>query len=455
MEIRIIGGSHAGIACALRAREEYPDSSIVIYEKQKVIGFIAQSIPFYLSGNSDFLKLSSYITISDLENLNITVRTQTAVDEINLAEKRIEYTDLLEKTENEDHYDKLIMAVGSYPNLPLLKEGFQDEIYVVKKPEDADKLKMLMHRCRSIIVIGGGGIGVEMAKILAKAQIKTTLIHASDYILNRYLDKVVGEGVQKFLESIGVNVVTDSIVTDIKEELVNPETGKKVSHVFTRNGREFTADGVIYTTGFRPNSFLLADQVKLGDKGAILVNEYMQTSDPDVFAVGDCATTILTNVKNPAYVPHASDAIRQGEVAAVNLMGDKVKLSKSQGTFKMNFDEDLTVNMTGLSLARAKQEGYDCDQVFIANDFVASDKYYHVWLVYEKGSHKILGIQCTGTAEEIAAQSDLISLAIQQNLTVEDIEYTDFYFKHGFRQPKSFSKLLADEIRRKEIEETV
>jgi pyruvate/2-oxoglutarate dehydrogenase complex dihydrolipoamide dehydrogenase (E3) component len=149
-------------------------------------------------------------------------------------------------------------------------------------------------------------------------------------------------------------------------------------------------------------------------------------------------------------VPHASDAIRQGEIAAVNLVENRVKLNKSQGTFKMNFDKDLIVCMTGMSMAKAILEGYDCEQVSVRNEYIDGDKYYKIWMVYEKVTHRILGLQCIGTVSGIADTSDLISLAIQAGMSVEDVEYTDFYFKHGFVQPKSFTKLLADKIRHSE-----
>lgn len=204
---------------------------------------------------------------------------------------------------------------------------------------------------------------------------------------------------------------------------------------------------MIYATGFRPSSFLVADKVELGDKGSIVVDEYMQTSHPDIFAVGDCATTRLTNVKKPQYIPHVSDAIRQGEVAAVNLITPKVKLNKSQGTYKLNFADNIVLCMTGLTYKKAKLEGFNCEIVFVRDDYVNSDYYYELWLVYEKGSRKILGAQSRGTAPEIVSQADIISLAIQNNMTVDDIEYTDFYYKHGFKNPRSFTKILADKIR--------
>lgn len=312
-------------------------------------------------------------------------------------------------------------------------------------------MKKFIRDSRSVIIIGGGAIGTELSKLMCSAHLQTTLLHSSDYILNRYFDCEISEQVQQMLETEGIFIYNNSIVTSIEEE--KNKSGniiKKMSHVITKDGREFVADGVIYATGFRPNSFLVHEKVELGDKGAIIVDEYMRTSYPDVFAIGDCATTALKNVKVPTYVPHASDAIRQGEVAAVNLNKAKVKVNKSQGTYNLNFDSDNTICMTGLSLTKAKQEGFNCDVAFIRNDYVNSNYYFEIWLVYEKESYKILGMQSMGTAPEISSQVDIISLAIQNDMTILDIEYTDFYFKHGFRNPRSFTKLIADKIRQQE-----
>jgi NADPH-dependent 2,4-dienoyl-CoA reductase/sulfur reductase-like enzyme len=159
---------------------------------------------------------------------------------------------------------------------------------------------------------------------------------------------------------------------------------------------------------------------------------------------------MLSNVKQPSYVPHASDAIHQGDVAAVNLAAPRVKLKKSQGTYRLNFIDELTVCVTGITLAKAKLEGFECDEVFIRNDYVNGNGYYDMRMVYEEGTHKILGMQCIGMDGELARLADIVSLAIQEGLSVEDIEYTDFYFKHGFGNPRSFAQIAADRIRRKE-----
>jgi NADPH-dependent 2,4-dienoyl-CoA reductase/sulfur reductase-like enzyme len=452
MRIIIIGGSHAGIAAATRAKEEYPDADVVIYERQNTIGFIAQSIPYYLTDNPNFRKVSSYTTIQELENQGIQILTLHSVTDLDLENKTINFFDFITREQGTDHFDKLILAFGSYPSLPLVDGDFQDKLFIIKKFDDAVKIKEFMKTARSVIVLGGGAIGTEIARIMTDAGINTILVHSSPYILNRYLDREVAETVEEVLRKDGMIIHTSSVVTDIDEESYLTEDGdaKTISHVKTRDGRSYTADGIIYATGFRPNTFLVADKLELGDKGAIVVDDYMQTSHPDVFAVGDCSTTNITHIQKPSYIPHASDAIREGAIAAINLFEKKRPICKSQGTYKLNFVEGLTLAMTGLSKARAQQEGFDAKTSKIQEHYMNTDTYFDMWVVYEVGTHKILGMQCLGSAPDIAPLSDMMSLAIQADMTIEDLEYADFYFKHGYKNPRSFTQIIADKIREEE-----
>lgn len=443
MRVVIIGGSHAGIACALRAREEYPDAEIVLYEKQDTIGFVAQSIPLFLLGVPDFLRLRGYTNAETLEAQGIVVRTETVVRSVSTAAKEIRFMPRGGEKVETDRYDKLVLATGSYPSIPLAAGEFHDQLLVVKNYDDAVRIKDLTKTASSIIVIGGGAIGVEIARVMILKGIKTILLQAAPTLLNRYLDDDVATEVRTSLEHEGLEVHTSSLVVNIQEET---RDGRQVTVVTTKDGHTYTADGVIYATGFRPNTVLLGSQVTLGHKGAVVVDDYMQTSVPDVFAVGDCSTTHVTHIAEPVYVPHASDALRKGQIAAVNLTGPKRKLNTSQGTYNLNFGEQ-TLCVTGLSLKRARHEGYDAQVASYQNDYVASEKYYKMWMVYERGTHKILGIQVRGTAREIASYADIASLAIEQGMTIEDLEYSDFYFKHGYRDPHTSSMILADIIR--------
>ena len=443
MRVVIIGGSHAGIACASRAREEYPDAEIVIYEKQGSIGFVAQSIPLFLRDDPHFETLASYVDVEGLAKHDILVKTGSVVRSVDPEAKQVEVMtdDGLLRT---DTYDKLVLATGSYPSIPLTIGSYEDLLFVVKNYAHAVKIREFMDHAGTVLVIGGGAIGIETCRVMLDRGLRTTLLQSHAYILDRYLDPDVAAHGRAALEEEGLEIHTSTVVTDIREEVA--DDGRRQAVVTSSDGREFRADGVIYATGFRPNSFLVGRLARLGDKGAIVVDEYMRTSLPDVFAVGDCATTTLTHVAEPKYVPHASDALRQGEIAAINLAGPRQKINPSQGTYNLNIGS-RTLCMTGLSHHRALQEGYDAAVAYLKNDFLEGDSHYRIWLVYEKGTHKILGMQLRGTARELSPYADIVSLAIERDMTIEELEFADFYFKHGYRNPNNFTKILADIVR--------
>lgn len=449
MKVVIVGGAHAAVACAIKTRTEYPDSEIVLYERQKSIGFAAQNIPRYLLGHQDFSYLFNEQTKAQLENLKIQVFTQTVVVELNLGVKKLKVFDLYQELEEEVTYDKLVLAMGSSPSLPLAQGYVGKNFFIIKRADEAEKLKKFMQEAHSVLIVGGGAIGTELAQVMSARGIETTLLHSSSHLLHNYLDEAVSDRVRKSLEESGVTVFTDEIVHSITEE-ADEQSARKSSHIQTQKGKQFVADGVIYATGFLPNSFLVAEQLDLGDKGAIVVNDYLQTSQEDVFAVGDCATTQVKNMKTARYLSHASDALRQGEIAALNLRKPQRKIPATQSTYKFTLGSRHILAVTGLNLAKAQSEGFAAAIVSIRDVVVDTHDYVDSWLVYEKKTHKILGYQCFGNVEGIAEQADLISLAIQNDMSIESLEYSDFHFRTTYNNPQSFVKRLADEVRIKE-----
>ncbi|GAA2178659.1 FAD/NAD(P)-binding oxidoreductase [Brooklawnia cerclae] len=353
MRVVIIGGSHAGISCALRVREEYPDAEVVMYESQGSIGFIAQSIPLYLRGDKHFEKLKSYTDVPALERHGVVVRINTEIRGVDTDAKTLEVVPA-GGVQFTDRYDKLVLATGSYPSIPLAFGSYRDSLYLVKNYEHATRIKELMESAKRIVIIGGGAIGVEVARALLHKNVPTTLLQSHATILDRYVDDEVNIDIIDSLRSAGLDVHTEALVTEF-EEVLGPD-GRRQVMAKTSDGRAFSGDGIIYATGFRPNSFLLGGKAELGDKGAIVVDDYMRTSIPDVFAVGDCSTTNLTNVARPVYVPHASDAFRQGEIAAINLVGPRQKINPSQGTYNLNIGS-RTMCISGITYKRAIEEG--------------------------------------------------------------------------------------------------
>jgi NADPH-dependent 2,4-dienoyl-CoA reductase/sulfur reductase-like enzyme len=447
MKVIIIGGSHAGIACARRVREEFPDAEVIILEKQEEISFISQSIPLYLMGQNDISKHRGYTTVKELESEGIQVRVETTVRSIDTNKKTIFMTHVGSGDVKEENYDKLVLATGSYPLLPIFSGEFNDRLLVVKDIEDAKYIGKLSETAKKIIIVGGGFIGVEISRVFATQGLDVTLIQAHSYLLDKYLDEPAARNVEKMMRDEGIDIQLSTFPVDIREES-NPKTGTSLN-LYTDHYEKFEADVIIYSVGFRPNSFLLANQVELGDMGAIEVDDYMRTSKPDVFAIGDCATSRVNRIKGNKYLPHASEAIRQGQIAAINLMKPRQKITPSQGSYSMNL-EGRTVCATGLSQTKADAEGFNCGRVHYRNQFLNSDEYMNIWMVYEKGTHRILGIQVEGTVNGISLYADLISLAIQEDLSIEDVEFSDFYFKHGYKNPNGVMQTLAQLIRQED-----
>lgn len=446
MKVVIIGGSHAGIACAKRAREEYPEAEVIIYERKGEVSFISQSIPQYLMGQNNLFSHSTYTSVRELEALGIHVKTRTTIEDINTTTKQLTYTEKDDEVPLTDHFDKLILATGSYPVIPPIRGLVNENVYFVKNKQDAFALRKFMDKKKTVVVMGGGMIGVELARIFRKKGMEVYMVQAGNRILNKYVDEEVGEEIRVLLENEGIQVYTSSLVVDIKDLSSSKlsKKGKKVA-VYTEN-KQIHADGVVVAVGFRPNSTLLMEQVLIGDRGAIEVDEYMRTSADDIFAAGDCATTTMKQVERRIYLPHASDAFREGAVAAINLMAPKQAITPSQGTYSMNL-EGYSICVSGLSKDTACKEGYDAELVYLENYFINSDDYVKIWMTYDQSNHKILGIQAMGTVPNLSSYANIISVAIQQDMTIEDMEFADLYFEHGFKNPDSFLKISAEKIR--------
>jgi NADPH-dependent 2,4-dienoyl-CoA reductase/sulfur reductase-like enzyme len=448
MKIVIIGCSHAGISCARRAKQEFPDSEVVMYEKKKEVSFISQSIPLYLAGKNNILKHATYTSVEELEAEGIIVYTEKIVRNINVTTKTLDIMPIEETTYERVTYDKLVMATGSYPVLPPIKGELNKDLFIIKNIEDAIALNQLLHKNKRVIVIGGGLIGTEITRIFNQHGSKVTLLQAHNHILNKYLDDIVSSEVEDLLRSEGVDIHLNTLAVNYEIQKKGKISKRDRVIVTTDEYEKYEADGVIISVGFRPNSYLLQTQVILGDMGAIVVDEYMKTSAPDVFAVGDCSTTYLNLLDKNVYIPNASDAIRQGEIAAINLMEEKQKINSTQGTYNFN-TYSYTISVTGLTTKFAKKAGFDCDIVQYTNTFLNSNDYTKMFMVYEKKTHKILGLQVMGTVD-VSSYVNIFSLAIERGLSIEDVEFTDFYFEHGFKNPEGFTKTLARLVRERE-----
>ncbi|MFD1902757.1 FAD-dependent oxidoreductase [Enterococcus termitis] len=387
---------------------------------------------------------ANYATPEEIINQGINLKIQTEVISIDAKKKMVFYRGENDKIPRYLYYDRLIMATGSYPNLPPTGGKLNETLFLLKERKDAESIENFISEAHQAVVVGAGLVGVEIARILAQRDINVTLIQSNHRILDKYLDEGSALEVEKQLEKEGVTLLlgtrVDSYHTIDKKIWSRPRID-----VFTSNGKIISADGVFMSVGFRPNSFLLAGQVETGDRGAIIVDKYMYTSDPSILAIGDCSTTYMDLTKENIYNPHASDAFRQGLIAAINCHEKKKEIMFTTGTYKFNMD-GFTIANTGITLNQAKKFGYDAEEVHYQNRYLArkgnsgyesTGTYYHkaeniskdyssIYLIYEKKTLKILGLQVLGTVD-ISQYVNIISLAIQKGVTVPEVEFTDFF----------------------------
>ncbi|AGV74126.1 NAD(P)/FAD-dependent oxidoreductase [Lactococcus cremoris] len=442
MKIVIVGSSHAGICAGLRALEEYPEAEITLYDKRNQVSFVSQGIISYLAGQKSVLNQSSYSSVEELKEAGLNMQMETVIEEIDTNHKKVFYRRSNSKKTKVTDYDKLILATGSYPAMTSVPFDKKSNLYFLKSMEDAIKAEEFLATAKNIAVIGGGMTGVEVARITQDRGIQTTLIHRNKNLLNDYLDEPASRLLESWMNAEGTRLLLNTEVTEISVDGEN-------TVVQTTNGQKIAVDGVIFTIGFRPNSYLLNQQVELGDRGAVVVDEYMQTSCPDVFAVGDVSTTYVNLLEENRYLPHASDAVRDGEIAAINLLEARQKITSTQGTYHVPM-KNLVMAMTGITMKQAVGFGYDADAVHLLNEHLEGRLPSNIWMIYERRTHQILGLQCIGKTSDMAEYVNIFSLAIQQQLRIEDIEFTDFYFEHGYKDPRGFNRILARLVRENE-----
>jgi NADPH-dependent 2,4-dienoyl-CoA reductase/sulfur reductase-like enzyme len=469
MKIIIVGGNHAGVAAALRIKEIYPEDEVILFEKRNEVTFVSQTIPLFLMGKQNLAKQANYITPKELIEKGISLHLNTEVLAIESQSKKVVYQKQGQRISEDMFYDRLIMATGSYPLLPPTGGKRNETLFLLKEREDAQAIAEFLTEAKSAVVIGGGLVGVEISRILNQKGIAVTVVEANPHLLMRYLDEKASIEVEAQLKREGIEILTGTKASSYQTAEKHILQKKRVT-VKMIDGKKIQTDGVFISIGFRPSSHLLAGQVTLGDRGAIVVDQYMYTSDPDILAVGDCATTHLDLLEKDVYNPHASDALRQGLIAGINVHTRKQPISFTTGTYKFNM-EGYTIASTGITLSQAIETGYDAAEVSYQNNYLAdvqssyydhtgsiflknqkSDTpYIQLFCIYEKGTKKMLGLQVLGTID-VSQYTNIISLAISQGLTADDIEFTDFFYEHGYKDPIGFTKIIAKKIRENELE---
>jgi len=440
-KIVVIGGVAAGPKTACRVKRLMPDADVVVIDQDSLVSYGGCGIPYYVSGDvSDEkeLRSTSFHVVRDeaffQEAKGVTMLTRTRALAIDRDSKTVEVEQLDTGESNKLPYDKLLLATGSIPNRLPIPGADLKGVYVVNNMHRAIAIKndLAQGKVAKAVVIGGGAIGLEMAESLADLWgIETTVLEYMDQLLPRIVDPAFAAMLAKHLKDNNIAVYTGESATGLEGD----DSGR-VCRVTTPK-RTIDADLVIMSVGVRPNSTLAREAgLLVAPQGGIVVNNRMQTSDPAIYAAGDCVEIInqVSGMKNNA--PMGSLANRQGRVAADNIGGIPSQFEGWVGSFIMKAF-DCCIGGTGLSYNTAKVLGYDAEIAITAQSdrahFFPTQAVIMLQMVFDKTSRKVLGIQGFGPMNDsILARINAAAGLIAKGAVIEDFSNLELAYAPPF-----------------------
>lgn len=433
MKIVVIGCTHAGTATIVNTAKLYPEAEITVYERNDNISFLSCGIALYVGGVVKDPHGLFYSSPDELASLGVNTKMRHEVTGIDTDSKRLTVRNLVNGEEFEDTYDKLIMTTGSWPIIPKLKGIELDNILLSKNYNHSNTIIEKASQVKRITVVGAGYIGVELVEAFQMNGKEVTLIDGVDRILNKYLDPEFTDAIQDTLQSKGIKLALNQTVTAFEG------TDGRVSKVITTQG-EYETDLVILCIGFRPNTELLKGQVDMLPNGAIIVDDYMQTSKKDVYAAGDSCAIHYNPTGKHAYIPLATNAVRMGTLVARNLMAPTIPYMGTQGTSGIKIYED-NIAATGLTELAASDEGLQVETVSMTDhyrpEFMPTSESVTIKVVFEKDSRRIVGAQLMSKVD-LTQSINTISVCIQNRMTVDQLGFIDFFFQPHYNKPWNF-----------------
>lgn len=436
MKILIIGGVAGGASAAARLRRLNEHAEIIILEKGGFISFANCGLPYFI-GNviTDKNMLTLQTPESFRARFNIDVRIFNEAIRIDSEKKSVLIRNLQTNTDYEEDYDVLILSPGAEPVRPAIEGIDSENVFTLRNIPDTFKIKDYIHTHspKTAVVVGGGYIGAEMAENLKHAGLDVSIVELSSHLIAP-LDADMACDVHQYITAAGIRLFLNNGVTAIKD-------GK----VILQHG-EIDADMVIMSVGVRPETSLAkAASLQTNARGSIIVNSHMQTSDSAIYAVGDAVEVTDFVSKNPAFLPLAGPANKQGRVAADHICGFDSEYTGTQGSAILKLF-DMTVAATGLNERAAKAAGIDYDKTYIYSadhaSYYPGAKNMSVKALWDKKTHRILGAQIIGF-DGVDKRIDVIAAAIRFGAKITDLTTLELCYAPPFGSAKDPVNMLG------------
>ncbi len=433
MKVLIVGGVAGGASAAARLRRLDEKAEIIMFERGEYISFANCGLPYYIGGE---INKKSALTLQTPQSFNsrfnVDVRVWNEVTAIDAEKKQVTVHNVQTGEDYTESYDELILSPGAAPLVPKMDGVDDPRVFTLRNIPDTVKIRDYVEEefPESAVVVGGGYIGVEMAENLKKAGLKVTIVELADHVIAP-LDGDMAAEVHRYLRDQGVELMLGKAVQSMEDK-----GGKLTLHL---SEGEIETDMVILSVGVRPDTALAQSaRLELNPKGAIVVNEHMQTSKEHIYAVGDAIEIVDFVTGKKGYVPLAGPANKQGRIAADNICGIKSSYKNTLGSSVLKIF-DMTVAMTGVNERTAQAAGLDYDKVYTYSQSHAS--YYpgghgiSIKTLYEKGTGKILGAQLVGY-DGVDKRCDVIATAIRAGMTAYDLTELELCYAPPFGSAK-------------------
>ena len=434
MKIVIVGGVAGGATAAARLRRLDEQAEIVVFERSGYISYANCGLPYYIGGViTDPEELTLQTPESFHARFRVDMHVRHEVTAIHPERKTVTVRDLTRGEVFEESYDKLILSPGAKPTQPRLPGAGSDKIFTLRTVEDTFRIRAYIdqHHPRSAVLAGGGFIGLELAENLRELGMEVTILQRPKQLMNPF-DPDMAAFLHAEMRRGGVELALGRTV----EGFVERDGGVDV---LVKDEAPLHADMVVLAIGVTPDTHLAeAVGLELGVKGSIVVNERMETSVPDIYAVGDAVQVRHFVTGQETLLSLAGPANKQGRIAADNICGIPSRYGGSQGSSVIKVFR-MTAAVTGVNETNAKQAGLDVDKVILSPmshaGYYPGGKLMTMKVVFEKGTYRLLGAQIVGY-EGVDKRIDVLATAIRAGMKATELAELDLAYAPPYSSAK-------------------
>ena len=447
MKVVIVGGVAGGATAAARIRRLDEQAEIVVFERSGFISYANCGLPYYIGGViEDPEDLTLQTPESFFSRFRIHMKVHHEVIAVHPDRKTVSVKNLKTGEEFEESYDKLLLSPGAKPVWPNLPGMNSDKLFTLRTVEDTFRIKEFVdqQKPKSAVMVGGGFIGLEVAENLRELGLDVTIVQRPKQLMNPF-DADMASFIHSEVRKHGVKLALGYSVEGFAEK----DNGVEV---LLKDQPSIHADMVVLAIGVTPESSLAKDAgLALGMKGSILVNDRMETSIPDIYAVGDAVQVKHYVTGHDALIALAGPANKQGRIAADNICGGDSRYLGSQGSSVIKIF-DMTAATTGINETNARKSGLDVDTVILSPmshaGYYPGGKLMTMKVVFEKETYRLLGAQIVGY-DGVDKRIDVLATAIHAGIKATDLKDLDLAYAPPYssaKDPVNMAGFMIDNI---------